>query len=424
MKGEESRSRVWELQGPYGPIQISERFLQLIWFKGRFNQSALETEEGVAITLLHPGQWNHQEGPDFRKGRWKENGVAREGDVEIHFYPSDWYAHGHDQDPEFNGVGLHVCLFPPEPGEGAVKAQSGRGLPCLSLLARLEEDLESLAEEEGLLQLEQRDTRPWREAFLEMDMEQQRERLGEGARKRWLRKVLAAEKALQMEDWEEALHRATLEVLGYSRNRKPMRRVAEAFPFTVLRGARYSVETLYLAGGDAWKASGIRPANQPRKRLGQYLELIAQRPEWPFQVFGWLEMLGAEALSDPSLTLGQEAQTRKKWKLSLARRQLAEDLLNRKFGGNRLETWITEALLPFYSAETGHDIFGFWHCWYPGDAPEEIRLLFRELVGPWENRQIFSNGMIQGLLDLVIAEEAGYTQLEFNDLPNGFLNRP
>lgn len=420
MDSEETQSGVWELQGPYGPIQISERFLQLIWFKGRFDQTDLRTEEGKTISLIHPGQWNHQEGPDFRKARWREDREVREGDVEIHFYPADWYAHGHDQDPAFNSVTLHVCLFPPEPGEKPVQTKSGQILPCLTMVARLEEDLESLAEEEGLLQLEQRDTRPWREAFLELSQEKQQERLWEGARKRWLRKVLAAEKVLEMLGWEDALHAATLEVLGYSRNRKPMRKVAQAFPYSVLRGSRYAVETLYLAGGEGWKLSGIRPANQPRKRLGQYLELISYCPEWPSQVFGWLEMLGADIAPGQSVPWGEEAHFRKQWLLSPARRQLAEELLNRKLSGNRLETWVTEALLPYFSAETGHDVFAFWQCWYPGDAPTEIQNLYRDLTANWEGRHIFSNGFIQGLLDLVIAEEAGYTQLEFKDLPDGF----
>jgi hypothetical protein len=53
------------------------------------------------------------------------------GDIEIHVRESDWDAHGHHNDPRYNGVVLHVVAAASE-GRPAVRA-SGASIPLLAL---------------------------------------------------------------------------------------------------------------------------------------------------------------------------------------------------------------------------------------------------------------------------------------------------
>jgi len=413
---------VEELQGPYGPVWVSERFLQLIWLRGRYLEESLKTETGESIRILHPGKWNHQEGPDFRGARWKVEGQPEiNGDVEIHFHVEDWYHHHHDKDPNFDHVGLHVSLFPPSPGALAVRTHGGGYPVMLSLLPYLEEDLESLAEEEALLQLENNSTGMWEDSFLGLERVHQWERIEAGSRRRWLRKVDQGKKRLREIEWEEAIHEKTLEVLGYSRNRKPMLELAGHFPFRRLREGDISVEALYLASQTQWKNAGLRPANQPRRRLGQYLDLIKTRPEWPAQVFSWVEALFYNYRTLHGIDNRDTRRFRKKVNLFEMRRNLRDCLFDGKIRGNRFETWVVDALLPLHAAETGQDHFDTWYHWFPGDIPDSLKALYRKAFAAGsEEVPIQTNGGFQGLLDLVIEVETGYYQTEFPDLPEGF----
>lgn len=86
-----------------------ENLLQAIWFHQRLLQDKLQTTEKVAVRVLHPGFWNHGPGPDFQ-GAVIQFGKDKpiSGDVEIDLQTSDWKAHGHDENPEFKKVILHV----------------------------------------------------------------------------------------------------------------------------------------------------------------------------------------------------------------------------------------------------------------------------------------------------------------------------
>jgi hypothetical protein len=61
-----------------------------------------------------------------------EEGVLRlVGDVEFHVYTSDWWAHGHDSDPRYNHVILHVVLVYND--SKPTRRQDGRSIPTCSL---------------------------------------------------------------------------------------------------------------------------------------------------------------------------------------------------------------------------------------------------------------------------------------------------
>ena len=64
--------------------------------------------DGGTVRVLSTGTWNRTPGPDFRNAKLELNGVKRSGDVEIHGKTSDWISHGHNGDPMYADVILHV----------------------------------------------------------------------------------------------------------------------------------------------------------------------------------------------------------------------------------------------------------------------------------------------------------------------------
>ena len=69
----------------------------------------LTTTDGREVEIVDPGLHNHNAGPDFFNAKVKIGGTLWVGNVEIHDHASDWYQHGHDHDPRYDNVVLHVC---------------------------------------------------------------------------------------------------------------------------------------------------------------------------------------------------------------------------------------------------------------------------------------------------------------------------
>ena len=56
---------VFDLQGFFGSYSVPESVLLYIWYYGDYNHKELRTQSSKPISILNPGQWNHNEGPDF-----------------------------------------------------------------------------------------------------------------------------------------------------------------------------------------------------------------------------------------------------------------------------------------------------------------------------------------------------------------------
>lgn len=108
---------------------MNEKLFQYIWQFGYFNRSSLQTTSGEAIQILHPGKFNTQQGPDFLHAKIKINDTVWAGSVEVHLRSSDWAQHGHDNDPNYNNVILHVVYMDDKP--------SHMPIPVLSLHDRI-----------------------------------------------------------------------------------------------------------------------------------------------------------------------------------------------------------------------------------------------------------------------------------------------
>ena len=88
-----------------------ERLLQAIWQHQRLLRDQLKTLDGQPVRILHPGFRSAEGGPDFRGAVAQVgDGPPRSGDVEVDLRASGWRAHGHDRNPAFKNVILHVKI--------------------------------------------------------------------------------------------------------------------------------------------------------------------------------------------------------------------------------------------------------------------------------------------------------------------------
>lgn len=85
-----------------------EELIHYAWKHKMFPLKPLQTTDGAAVEVLDTGLHNRNAGPDFFNAKVKIDGVLWVGNVEIHDKASDWFAHGHDRDPRYDNVVLHV----------------------------------------------------------------------------------------------------------------------------------------------------------------------------------------------------------------------------------------------------------------------------------------------------------------------------
>lgn len=84
---------------------------------------------GENITIHNTGNHNHLAGPDFFNAQVNIDGQRWAGNIEIHLKSSDWYAHGHEKDANYNNVILHVVWE----DDAAVFRSDNSEIPTLEL---------------------------------------------------------------------------------------------------------------------------------------------------------------------------------------------------------------------------------------------------------------------------------------------------
>lgn len=87
---------------------MQEKLLQFIWQYSLYNPTQLTTPKGEQVTIVHPGLFNTNAGPDFLEAKIRVGDTLLVGHVELHIHSSDWKRHGHDEDAAYSNVILHV----------------------------------------------------------------------------------------------------------------------------------------------------------------------------------------------------------------------------------------------------------------------------------------------------------------------------
>jgi hypothetical protein len=224
--------------------------------------------------------------------------------------------------------------------------------------------------------------------------------LRDHATRRWRLKVHFARRRLERLGWEAACHHAALEILGYRFNRAAMLRVAGRFPLAAWTDDD-AAELAWAAEQGTWSRQGVRPANQPRARLGQYAAWVWARPDWPAR-------LAAPARAWPRVSVeGDTRALRREHDWAALRATLTEDICASVLGGSRFDTLVCDGWLPLLAARENDEArqAGAWFHWPAGDLPPLLAKALRELA-VFSARQPACNGFGQGLLGWYLEREA------------------
>lgn len=87
---------------------MKESFLHYIWKYKKFDFINLKTVNNERLTILNSGQFTELQGPDFFNAQITIDQQKWAGNIEIHIKSSDWYAHRHELDSNYDNVILHV----------------------------------------------------------------------------------------------------------------------------------------------------------------------------------------------------------------------------------------------------------------------------------------------------------------------------
>ena len=286
-------------------MNINEDFLQYIW-KHRLFRLPLTGEEGEEIELLDPGIHNQDAGPDFFNAKIRIDRTVWVGNVEIHQRASDWNRHGHQNDPAYDNVILHVVT------EADCTVYTSRQERVSAAILSFSDDL-------YYRYLQMVNNESWircRQDITGIDPALCNLWLGRLAVERLEQKAQVIRKMLieSKGDWAETTFRQLVRSFGCRINSLPFELLGESVSYKILRRHIKNIHQLealffgqagfltgrdedpyrnhlydeynYLAGkyklsamnGSLWKFLRLRPANFPTIRLAQLSGLFFAHP--------------------------------------------------------------------------------------------------------------------------------------------------
>jgi hypothetical protein len=287
---------------------MKEEFLHYLWKYNLYYKDKLFDNEGNLIKVIHPGMYNRDAGPDFFNAKIMINGTVWAGNVEIHIKSSHFDLHGHNNDPVYNNVILHVvseidrCVF------------NSKGDEVLTTIIRydpaLYERYESLVNNPWIIACQDHLhdinillLRQWLTALSVERLEKKSE-------------TILDINAASGNDWEETFYRMLCRYFGFRVNAEPFEMLARALPFRIIRkhsdnifqieallfgaaglleeglfkealtdkyycdlikefrilSAKYTIQPIH---GWLWKFSRIRPVNFPTVRISQLARMLS-----------------------------------------------------------------------------------------------------------------------------------------------------
>lgn len=281
-----------------------EKLLSYIWKHKLMKIHNLQTTDGIPLEIIDIGQINTDAGPDFFNAKIRIEGVVLAGNVEIHVLSSDWFKHGHDTNPAYNNVILHVV----DKADKAVCCENGTYPPQLvldyphSIIDNYEQmQAHSFACQPLLPQLSPDMIGFWKNTLLI-------ERLAEKAQR------ISALLEKTRNNWEEVLYLLLARYWGFGINNDAFEALALHTPFSIINKQRNNLlqlEALFLGQAGLlevssehdsyvlqlqeeyrflsrkytitpidtvrWKSHRMHPSNLPHVRIAQFASLAPDR---------------------------------------------------------------------------------------------------------------------------------------------------
>ena len=444
-----------------------ERLLQAIWQHQRLQRDRLRTLDGETVRVLHPGFASVEGGPDFR-GSVLQFGTAapQSSDVEIDVRSTGWHAHGHDRNPAFQNVLLHVVWEDERP------RSTNTNKPPMTLALRpfLDAPLGELnwwLDREPVKPLPENLRGKCSAPLRELPAERLTELLHQAARVRFEAKAAQLQTRARHAGWEQALWEGLFRALGYKHNVWPMHCLAEtrerwaagsASPLTLqarLLGLGNLLPTeLPRTAADpdsyvrrvwdcwwrerdefeacilplaVWRFHGLRPANHPQRRLAlaahwlTHGELLPKLERW------CATTIADEALLNSLVEILQQENDEFwswHWTFRSARLKQPQPLL----GATRVTDLAINVVLPWLWTRASEgkseglcaEIERRYFCWPVAQDNSVLRLARQRLLGTNSPKMLQSAAQQQGLIQIVrdycdhsnaVCEQCGFPEL-------------
>ncbi len=424
----------------------AERLVQAIWQHQRLRRGELKTISGQSVCVFHPGFANLEGGPDFRGAVLQIGGDAPcSGDVEVDLRASGWRAHGHDRNPNFKNVLLHVVWD--EPSKDARDDQAGP--PILPLKHVLDATLEELS-----LSLENESLRSLPESFRGKCCAPLRELselelirlLGEAARVRLENKGAWFRAQAKDVGWEQALWNGLFRALGYKHNSWPMQHLAEQracllkpiesgerlfalqarllgmsglLPDELTRAQKSTDSYLRrvwdfwwrerdafsdcLQPRTAWRFHGLRPANHPSRRLALASHWLGDT-QFISKIEKWIAG-GNDAPLMEVLQVKHDDFWSWHWTFKSARLNAPQPLL----GEGRVTDLAVNVILPWLwvraieggNAKIKNEVERRYFAWPPAEDNSILKLARQRLLGTSSAKILKTAAAQQGVIQIV-----------------------
>jgi hypothetical protein len=420
-----------------------EYLLQAIWQHQRLLREQLKTSNGQPINVLHPGFRSVEGGPDFRGAVIQfGDSAVKTGDVEVDIRASGWRAHGHDRNPTFKNVILHVIWDEEHGGAGTP--------PLLALRPVLDASLGELSlwlGSEASQTLPENLLGKCSAPLRELDETRLRELLHQAAQVRLQSKAAQFEARAKQAGWEQALWEGLFRALGYKHNIWPMQRLAELRPRWIsrngdalgLQARLFGISGLLptqltraqFSGGyvrrvwdqwwrerdefsdcvlpnSMWKFHALRPANHPLRRLALAASwsgnsgLVSKLEDWCAR-----EIRESDLLDSLHEILQVDPDEFWSWHYTFrsARLRKAQPLL----GGTRVTDLAVNVVLPWLwirasdgKNETLKNRLGQrYFAWPSAEDNSLLRLARQRLLGGASRKLLRGAAAQQGLIQIV-----------------------
>jgi len=398
------------------------------------------------VRVLHPGFASVEGGPDFRDAVIRVEGEAAvSGDIEIDLHAAGWRAHGHDRNPHFKNVILHVVweeAGPEAAGPMIISMKNALDAPLVELSLSLDGS--------SLRWVPEHFRGKCSEPLRDLSPDRLDELLHAAARVRLENKGAQMEACARNAGWEQALWEGLFRALGYKHNDWPMQNLAEMRSHWS-RGIRQPFEFQarllgvggllpdQLGGGNKavdrylrtiwdfwwrerdgfsdamlprsiWRFHGLRPANHPQRRLALASHWLADKKfvsrieKWGIADPAANKMVGS--LHD-ILQVECDEFWSWHWTFRSARLKRSQPLL----GGARLTDLAINVVLPWLWARAGarpggNDHFhrAIEHRYFSWPAAEDnsvLKLARQRLLGRSTAKGFRTAAMQQGLIQIV-----------------------
>ena len=291
---------------PVKEVKLYEVQLQNSWNTITLGRT-FTTPAKQSLKILSPGTWNFEAGPDFKNAKIKLDNRIVTGSVEIHTRTSDWYAHGHQHDPAYQQVILHVTAI------NDLSQDKLSLLPPLFVINPKDTDITNVEAEK---------LRPGKCAafFSELETEQIIAFLKSAGIERFKQKSNVIMRRMIADGAEATCLQMIFEAVGYKNNRQTFTELfqrfseydadlRQQFPAAILWGesgllpktttGHFTQEMssfieqrwkewwqirISARPGISWQRTG-RPVNSPERRIAAIIAFIQQYGETPLSKF-------------------------------------------------------------------------------------------------------------------------------------------